>query len=171
MRIRRSSSSASSRPQTITSGGPAQTIGPALSFPEEVRGLSFAKILSACDFNRIGIVLHRRVAISTTHDKCASNPRGSDVNSLTRRGTKTRAGQIQGEEALEYCRNGPAQLGFRRCEQKPPSAIAAWRLHAEAPRERGPGKRPARVPWGKTLPILHSADWRLCNLGCVISDR
>jgi poly-gamma-glutamate capsule biosynthesis protein CapA/YwtB (metallophosphatase superfamily) len=26
-------------------------------------------------------------------------------------------------------------------------------------------------PWGNTLPVLHSADWRLCNLECVISDR
>jgi poly-gamma-glutamate capsule biosynthesis protein CapA/YwtB (metallophosphatase superfamily) len=26
-------------------------------------------------------------------------------------------------------------------------------------------------PWGDTLPILRSADWRFCNLECVISDR
>jgi poly-gamma-glutamate capsule biosynthesis protein CapA/YwtB (metallophosphatase superfamily) len=26
-------------------------------------------------------------------------------------------------------------------------------------------------PWGNTLPILRGADWRLCNLECVISDR
>jgi poly-gamma-glutamate capsule biosynthesis protein CapA/YwtB (metallophosphatase superfamily) len=26
-------------------------------------------------------------------------------------------------------------------------------------------------PWGDTLPILESADWRACNLECVISDR
>lgn len=26
-------------------------------------------------------------------------------------------------------------------------------------------------PWGNTLPILLGADWRLCNLECVISDR
>jgi poly-gamma-glutamate capsule biosynthesis protein CapA/YwtB (metallophosphatase superfamily) len=30
---------------------------------------------------------------------------------------------------------------------------------------------PPDYPWGDTLPILHSADWRLCNLECVISDR
>lgn len=30
---------------------------------------------------------------------------------------------------------------------------------------------PSEYPWGNTLPILHSADWRLCNLECVISDR
>lgn len=30
---------------------------------------------------------------------------------------------------------------------------------------------PPEYPWGDTLPILHSADWRLCNLECVISDR
>ena len=30
---------------------------------------------------------------------------------------------------------------------------------------------PPEYPWGNTLPILHSADWRLCNLECVISDR
>jgi poly-gamma-glutamate capsule biosynthesis protein CapA/YwtB (metallophosphatase superfamily) len=31
--------------------------------------------------------------------------------------------------------------------------------------------QPPEYPWGDTLPILHSADWRLCNLECVISDR
>jgi poly-gamma-glutamate capsule biosynthesis protein CapA/YwtB (metallophosphatase superfamily) len=30
---------------------------------------------------------------------------------------------------------------------------------------------PPERPWGDTLPILQSADWRLCNLECVISDR
>jgi poly-gamma-glutamate capsule biosynthesis protein CapA/YwtB (metallophosphatase superfamily) len=25
-------------------------------------------------------------------------------------------------------------------------------------------------PWGDTLPLLHGADWRLCNLECVLSD-
>lgn len=30
---------------------------------------------------------------------------------------------------------------------------------------------PPEFPWGDTLPILHSADWRLCNLECVISGR
>jgi poly-gamma-glutamate capsule biosynthesis protein CapA/YwtB (metallophosphatase superfamily) len=30
---------------------------------------------------------------------------------------------------------------------------------------------PPEYPWGNTLPILHSADWLLCNLECVISDR
>jgi len=30
---------------------------------------------------------------------------------------------------------------------------------------------PPEYPWGNTLPLLHSADWRLCNLECVISDR
>jgi len=30
---------------------------------------------------------------------------------------------------------------------------------------------PPEYPWGDTLPILHSADWRLCNLECVISNR
>jgi poly-gamma-glutamate capsule biosynthesis protein CapA/YwtB (metallophosphatase superfamily) len=30
---------------------------------------------------------------------------------------------------------------------------------------------PPEYPWGDTLPILHSADWRLCNFECVISDR
>ncbi|HYK88182.1 MAG TPA: CapA family protein [Acidobacteriota bacterium] len=30
---------------------------------------------------------------------------------------------------------------------------------------------PSGYPWGNTLPILHSADWRFCNLECVISDR
>jgi len=31
--------------------------------------------------------------------------------------------------------------------------------------------QPPNYPWGDTLPILHSADWRICNLECVISDR
>lgn len=31
--------------------------------------------------------------------------------------------------------------------------------------------QPPEYPWGDTLPILHSADWRICNLECVISDR
>jgi poly-gamma-glutamate capsule biosynthesis protein CapA/YwtB (metallophosphatase superfamily) len=31
--------------------------------------------------------------------------------------------------------------------------------------------RPPKYPWGDTLSILHSADWRICNLECVISDR
>ena len=30
---------------------------------------------------------------------------------------------------------------------------------------------PPEYPWGNTIQILHSADWRLCNLECVISDR
>jgi poly-gamma-glutamate capsule biosynthesis protein CapA/YwtB (metallophosphatase superfamily) len=30
---------------------------------------------------------------------------------------------------------------------------------------------PTERPWGDTLSILRSADWRLCNLECVISDR
>jgi len=30
---------------------------------------------------------------------------------------------------------------------------------------------PPEYPWGDTLPILHSADWRICNLECVISDQ
>jgi poly-gamma-glutamate synthesis protein (capsule biosynthesis protein) len=29
---------------------------------------------------------------------------------------------------------------------------------------------PPENPWGDTLPILQSADWRMCNLECVISD-
>jgi poly-gamma-glutamate capsule biosynthesis protein CapA/YwtB (metallophosphatase superfamily) len=31
--------------------------------------------------------------------------------------------------------------------------------------------QPSEYPWGNTIPILQSADWRLCNLECVISDR
>jgi poly-gamma-glutamate synthesis protein (capsule biosynthesis protein) len=30
---------------------------------------------------------------------------------------------------------------------------------------------PSEFPWGDTIPVLHSADWRLCNLECVISNR
>ncbi|MBZ5540113.1 MAG: CapA family protein [Acidobacteriia bacterium] len=30
---------------------------------------------------------------------------------------------------------------------------------------------PPHYPWGDTLPLLESADWRLCNLECVLSDR
>lgn len=29
----------------------------------------------------------------------------------------------------------------------------------------------ASFPWGDTLPLLEAADWRICNLECVISDR
>jgi poly-gamma-glutamate capsule biosynthesis protein CapA/YwtB (metallophosphatase superfamily) len=31
--------------------------------------------------------------------------------------------------------------------------------------------QPPEYPWGDTLPILQGADWRMCNLECVISDR
>ncbi len=31
--------------------------------------------------------------------------------------------------------------------------------------------RPPASPWGDTLPIFRSADWRMCNLECVIADR
>ena len=30
---------------------------------------------------------------------------------------------------------------------------------------------PPERPWGDTLPIFRSADWKLCNLECVVSDR
>lgn len=30
---------------------------------------------------------------------------------------------------------------------------------------------PPEYPWGDTLPLLASADWRMCNLECVISDK
>jgi len=30
---------------------------------------------------------------------------------------------------------------------------------------------PPEYPWGDTLPILHGAGWRMCNLECVLSDR
>ena len=30
---------------------------------------------------------------------------------------------------------------------------------------------PPEYPWGDTLPVLHGADWRMCNLECVLSDR
>jgi len=30
---------------------------------------------------------------------------------------------------------------------------------------------PPEYPWGDTLPILQGADWRLCNLECVISEH
>ena len=31
--------------------------------------------------------------------------------------------------------------------------------------------QPPEYPWGDTLSILQGADWRMCNLECVISDR
>jgi poly-gamma-glutamate capsule biosynthesis protein CapA/YwtB (metallophosphatase superfamily) len=31
--------------------------------------------------------------------------------------------------------------------------------------------QPPAYPWGDTLPILSGADWRFCNLECVLSDR
>ena len=30
---------------------------------------------------------------------------------------------------------------------------------------------PPAYPWGNTLAIFQGADWRMCNLECVISDR
>ncbi len=30
---------------------------------------------------------------------------------------------------------------------------------------------PPEQPWGDTLPIFRQADWRVCNLECVLSDR
>lgn len=30
---------------------------------------------------------------------------------------------------------------------------------------------PPEYPWGDTLPLFASADWRMCNLECVISDK
>src|SRR5262245_50419615 len=32
------------------------------------------------------------------------------------------------------------------------------------------GRGEPAVPWGDVLPLLRSADWRCCNLECVISD-
>lgn len=32
-------------------------------------------------------------------------------------------------------------------------------------------REPPAYPWGDTLPLFQSADWRFCNLECVISDR
>lgn len=32
-------------------------------------------------------------------------------------------------------------------------------------------ERPAVYPWGDTLPLFRDADWRGCNLECVVSDR
>lgn len=32
-------------------------------------------------------------------------------------------------------------------------------------------KEPPEYPWGDTLPLFHGADWRACNLECVISDH
>ena len=32
-------------------------------------------------------------------------------------------------------------------------------------------RRSAVFPWGDTLPLLQEADWRVCNLECVISDQ
>lgn len=31
--------------------------------------------------------------------------------------------------------------------------------------------QPSEYPWGDTLPILHGADWRICNLECVLSNQ
>jgi poly-gamma-glutamate synthesis protein (capsule biosynthesis protein) len=31
--------------------------------------------------------------------------------------------------------------------------------------------KPQTYPWGDTLPLLQAADWRACNLECVLSDR
>lgn len=31
--------------------------------------------------------------------------------------------------------------------------------------------QPPEYPWGDTLPLFHAADWRACNLECVITDH
>ncbi|MBI4539704.1 MAG: CapA family protein [Gemmatimonadetes bacterium] len=32
-------------------------------------------------------------------------------------------------------------------------------------------REPPEYPWGDTLPLFQAADWRVCNLECVIADR
>lgn len=32
-------------------------------------------------------------------------------------------------------------------------------------------REPPGYPWGDTLELFHAADWRICNLECVLSDR
>jgi poly-gamma-glutamate synthesis protein (capsule biosynthesis protein) len=32
-------------------------------------------------------------------------------------------------------------------------------------------QQPPEYPWGDTLPLFHEADWRACNLECVITDH
>ena len=32
-------------------------------------------------------------------------------------------------------------------------------------------REPPESPWGDTLPLFQQADWRMCNLECVLSDR
>lgn len=32
-------------------------------------------------------------------------------------------------------------------------------------------QQPPEYPWGDTLPLFHQADWRACNLECVITDH
>ena len=44
--------------------------------------------------------------------------------------------------------------------------VMLGRLVNETLRTRGPV-----FPWGDTLPLIRQADWRFCNLECVVSDR
>jgi poly-gamma-glutamate capsule biosynthesis protein CapA/YwtB (metallophosphatase superfamily) len=44
--------------------------------------------------------------------------------------------------------------------------VMLGRIVNEVLKERGPD-----YPWGDTLPLLRSADFRMCNLECTISDR
>ena len=47
------------------------------------KSLSLAKSLAAFDFNRIGVALHRRVAIAPAYDKYPCAPRGIDLRPLS----------------------------------------------------------------------------------------
>ena len=44
--------------------------------------------------------------------------------------------------------------------------VMLGRLVNENLRHQAPG-----YPWGNTLPLFHQADWRACNLECVITDH
>jgi poly-gamma-glutamate synthesis protein (capsule biosynthesis protein) len=44
--------------------------------------------------------------------------------------------------------------------------VMLGRLMNELLQHRSPS-----YPWGDTLPLFHAADWRACNLECVLSDR
>jgi len=83
--IRRSSASQLDVTDTLTKqanqypcSDPCIVDGPTL-LAHWSKPLSFAKTPSACDFNRIGVAIHRRSAIAPAHDERPWTPGGSDL--------------------------------------------------------------------------------------------
>ena len=72
-----------------------------------------------------------------------------------------------------YHENGPADqpTDFERIEGKPFRLVLLGDCMLGRLVNEVLENAPPEYPWGDTLPILQSADYRVCNLECVISDR